>query len=115
MHGKAVHAAPVLLSWLPTRQSASRFGFVVGKRVGNAVTRNRVKRRLRAIVHARLSSIRAGFDITIIARPSSASCSYGDLETLIETLLRRARLWQSGTIVQSGQETDAKPPTSSVE
>lgn len=57
-----------------------RFGFVVSKRVGNAVTRNRVKRRLRAIFTGHLPGILIGYDIVVICRPTAARLAYRGLE-----------------------------------
>lgn len=49
-----------------------RVGFIVSKAVGNAVTRNRVKRRLRHLVAAELSSPAVGTDVVIRALPRAA-------------------------------------------
>ncbi len=73
----------------------SRFGFVVSKRVGNAVTRNRVKRRLRAIFHNHLPQIRTGFDIVVICRPQVADSTYQDLEQTCMHLVARLSLYAS--------------------
>lgn len=66
----------------------SRFGFAVGRRVGNAVVRNRVKRRLRAIM--RELPVRAGLDVVTVAQETSASASYGELQRAVSQCLRRA-------------------------
>jgi ribonuclease P protein component len=50
-----------------------RVGFVVSKGVGNAVTRNRVKRRLRHLCRAALSTAPAGTRIVVRALPRAAS------------------------------------------
>ncbi len=54
---------------------AVRVGFVVSKQVGNAVTRNRVKRRLRHLVLAELATTPAGVDVVVRALPRAASSS----------------------------------------
>ena len=51
----------------------TRVGFVVGKAVGGAVVRNRVKRRLRHLVRDRLVRCPDGWDVVVRARPSAAS------------------------------------------
>ena len=68
----------------------SRYGFSVGRRVGEAVMRNRVKRRLREIL--RSTSLQTGWDIIFIARSYTAGVSYAELAAAVEDLLSRAGL-----------------------
>ena len=70
----------------------SRFGFAVNSRIGNAVARNRIKRRLREIVRLRMAAIRPGWDIILIARKPIRSAEYRQMETACARLLRRAQL-----------------------
>lgn len=83
----------MVLRAAPSGLPFTRCGFSVGKKVGKAVVRNRVKRRLREI--ARLSSIKPGWDIVLIARPGAAAASYADLDRATADLLGRARLLSS--------------------
>lgn len=70
-----------------------RFGFSVSKRVGNAVTRNRVKRRLREIARARaLGKTQGGWDFVVIARRPAAAADYRALDRSMARLLRRLRI-----------------------
>jgi ribonuclease P protein component len=71
-----------------------RFGFTVSKKVGKAVVRNRVRRRLKAAVRELLSSARAGFDYVIVARPVAAERAYADLKADLAEAL--ARIHRSG-------------------
>ena len=58
----------------PQRSAATaQVGFVVSKAVGNAVTRNRVKRRLRHLVAARLDAVPAYAQLVVRALPAAAS------------------------------------------
>ena len=70
----------------------SRLGVVASKRLGTAVTRNRVKRRIREIVRRRLGRLRPGFDLVLVARGQGAQAAYADLDAAVATLLRRAGL-----------------------
>lgn len=55
-------------------------GFVVSKAVGNAVTRNKVKRRLRAITRAHLNLLHPGEVLVVRALPTAATARYELLE-----------------------------------
>lgn len=68
---------------------AARFGFIVSKAVGNAVVRNTVRRRLKAICAEALPGVRAGVDIVIRARPSSAVATFAELRAEVLRCLDR--------------------------
>ncbi len=80
----------VMMKLLPNGLSLSRYGFVVSKRVGKAVVRNRVKRLLREILRQTL--LKPGWDIVFIARPQAATANFADLRNLVLSLLARAQL-----------------------
>ncbi len=66
-----------------------RLGLAVGRRVGGAVQRNRIKRRVRAAFRAWSGR---GVDVLVKAGPSAAGLSYQDLENhLIRALTRASR------------------------
>ena len=57
-----------------------RFGFTVTKKLGNAVTRNRIRRRLKAAVsELATANARAGFDYVVVARSAAFDRSYADI------------------------------------
>lgn len=59
----------------------SRFGFTVSKKIGKAVVRNRVRRRLKAAARELLPLARPGFDYVVIARPPAIERAYADLKS----------------------------------
>jgi ribonuclease P protein component len=67
-----------------------RLGITVSSRVGKAVVRNRVRRRLREAMRARLDRLTPGVDLLLVARPRSAEASWGDLNAALESVLTRA-------------------------
>ena len=79
-----------MMKALSNKLSLSRYGLSVSKRVGKAVTRNRVKRLLREVL--RLTPLEPGWDIIFIARSGAASASYAEIEKSVVSLLSRARL-----------------------
>lgn len=72
---------------LETGALPGRFGFSVSERVGNAVVRNKVKRRMRAAVRLCLPQCEQGWDVVLIARQSSAEASYEELSRDIQQAL----------------------------
>ena len=71
--------------------AGARFGFIVSKQVGNAVVRNTVRRRLKAVCAQSLSGVRADADIVIRALPSAATADFATLRAeVVRCLERRA-------------------------
>jgi ribonuclease P protein component len=75
----------------PAQAFAARAGFVVSKSVGNAVTRNKVRRRLRHLVRPRLTDLPDGTLLVVRALPASASASYESLGADLDAALTAAR------------------------
>ena len=82
----------LVLYMLPNQLPYSRFGFSINSRMGNAVTRNRIKRRLRAIVSLQLDALQSGWDLLLIARRPLRSADYRQMEGACARLFRRAHL-----------------------
>lgn len=74
----------------------NRYGFVVGKRTGTAVSRNRVKRRLRAVIDGVHDCLGQGYDIVIVAKPAILQQPYSELQRIVNVLFQRARLLKVG-------------------
>lgn len=79
---------------LPNGLGSNRYGFAVGRRLGGAVVRNRVRRRLREVV--RCTPVRDGWDMIFIARQAAAAADYHTLRKATEELLARAQLLGNG-------------------
>jgi ribonuclease P protein component len=90
--GRCWSADVLVLCALATGAAVTRFAFVVSKRQGGAVVRNRVKRRLREAARRLAPSLPAGYDIVMIARGPIASRGSDELGATIAGLLQRARL-----------------------
>ena len=82
-----------------------RFGFSVSKRVGNAVVRNRVKRKLKEAARVELlTRVEPGWDFVVIARKDAADADYHRLNRSLQRLFRRAKLLtdRSSSTAESG-------------
>jgi len=75
---------------LPNELEQSRFGFVVSGRVGKAVVRNRIKRRLKEIV--RQEPVGDGWDAVFTARVKIAQAPFPEVRSAVQELLGRSRL-----------------------
>jgi len=73
----------------------TRFVVMVGKKVHKrAVRRNKIRRRIRASLSSHSSSILPGFDIAIIARPSSVDSDYKDIDKSLVVVLKKAGVFK---------------------
>ncbi len=79
---------------LPNGLPYVRCGLVVGRKVGKATVRNKVKRRLREGM--RRLGLRSGWDVVVVARPPAAQATYSGLMASVASLLRRAGLLLEG-------------------
>jgi ribonuclease P protein component len=75
----------------PGGVSGPRIGFVVSKAVGNAVVRNRVKRRLRHLAREHVSSLPGSAALVVRALPAAAQATYGELSADLARCLARVR------------------------
>ena len=73
----------------PDSGERPRVGFVVSRAVGNAVTRNRVKRRLRELVRTQADVLPSGSVLVVRALPASAGASYAELRSDLVRCLTR--------------------------
>ena len=91
--GRAQRGAFLILGVLEHRgDTRFRAGFVTSKRVGGAVVRNRIRRRLREVVRKHQHAVRSGVWIVLIARPAAAAASSSALEDEWLRLAKRASI-----------------------
>jgi ribonuclease P protein component len=80
----------VIMKAMPNGLDRYRYGFVVSKKVGKAVARNRVRRLLREVV--RQIPVRPGWDIVFIARPGAEKSGFAELKEILWRLTSKAKL-----------------------
>jgi ribonuclease P protein component len=70
----------------------NKVGYSVSKKIGKAVQRNLVKRRMREIYRLNGDRIKKGFDMVFTARTGSAAAEFSDIRKCMESAMFRARL-----------------------
>lgn len=70
-------------------QAPPRVGLTVSRKVGPAVVRNRIRRRLREIYRQRQQALPAGVDLVLIARPSAATADSVALARSVDVIFQR--------------------------
>ena len=87
--GRRARRGPVTVTYAPVGEGPqARVAYAVGRRVGNAVTRNRVRRRLRAAV-AQAAGLRPGAYL-VAAGPAAAGTDYEELRRQVATAMTAA-------------------------
>ncbi len=76
----------------PNESGVTRVGITAGKRIGNAVVRNRAKRLMREAVRTHYAHMAPGWDLMLIARAAIVPVKMHEVATALEALLRQARL-----------------------
>jgi len=88
--GKSYAHPLVVLVALPNEAGLTRFGVVAGKALGNAVTRNQIKRRLRAALQPLTLLVCPGWDLIFIARRPVTDANFNQITSTTQVLLQRA-------------------------
>lgn len=94
-HGRSWAHPLLIFSAVRNELDCTRFGFIVSRRVGKAVVRNRVKRRLREAMRHHLNELPPGWDVVLVARPPIAEARFADIDNALAQALGRARSWLS--------------------
>jgi ribonuclease P protein component len=70
----------------------TRYGISTGRKVGSAVVRNGIRRRLRTLLHRLDAEVERGYDVLLVARPAAAGVKQAELDRALRQLLRGAAL-----------------------
>ena len=76
------------------RMNTNRVGVTVGKKLGHAVVRNRVRRRLREVYRLNEERFAPGWDIVVVARSRCISADFGKLTQAYLSLAEKAGILQ---------------------
>ncbi|MGI8608969.1 MAG: ribonuclease P protein component [Candidatus Dormibacteria bacterium] len=78
---RARHGRLMVIHSRPNDLGHPRVGFSISTRVGGAVQRNQVKRRLRQLAQSRLAGTELGIDLVVVVRQGAAGAEFAELES----------------------------------
>lgn len=85
-HGRKASAGPLLALALSRGEGETRLGVTVSKKVGNAVTRNRIRRRVRELFRKGRGMLPRGLDVVVVARRGASEADFAELGRAFEAL-----------------------------
>ena len=91
-YGKSYAHPLIVLLVAPNEIHRTRTAVSANRYTGNAVQRNRIKRRLREIMRSLKNHIALGYDLIIIARKNAVEANFHDLHQAVEHMLYKAGL-----------------------
>lgn len=86
-HTGATANSYLVLYARPNRTGGNRIGITVSKKLGHAVVRNRIRRRLREVYRLNEEKFQPGWDIVVVAR---SRCIEADFQSLVNAYLSAA-------------------------
>ena len=90
--GKSTASRYIIIYTRRNRSTENRLGITVSKKIGGAVQRNLIRRRLKEIYRLNEHKINPGYDIVIVARVGCKFIKYSELEASVLFLLKKLGL-----------------------
>lgn len=97
----------LVICLLANGQSFSRCGFTVSRRLGKAVERNRVRRRMSEALRLIWDLIEPGWDVVWVARPAIKSTDFPEIQEACIRLLKRARALRAAEATEAARRPGA--------
>jgi ribonuclease P protein component len=97
-HGRSRSHALLLMRYRRNGLDRTRYGISTGRKVGSAVVRNGIRRRLRTILRTLDREVQPGYDILLVARPAAAGVRQADLDAALRQLMRAASVLASNGV-----------------
>lgn len=88
-NGRKLTSQCLIFFVLKNNLTINRYGIVASKKVGNAVVRNKAKRRTKAIIAEIDPRLKQGYDIVLVCRPLIGKVSYDQLKKDFSAAVRK--------------------------
>ncbi|MEG1880801.1 MAG: ribonuclease P protein component [Oscillospiraceae bacterium] len=92
--GKSCVKPSLVIYAIHNREGLNRFGITTSKKIGNAVIRNRAKRRIRELYRMNVQNFKPGFDVCVVARVRTATEKHEVLVKDFESACRNLGLYK---------------------
>lgn len=79
--------APFVVVYCLKNRTESKFGITVSKKIGKAVTRNRIKRLIRESLRTYTDSLEGTFSIVVVARTAATKAAFSQIDSSLEYAL----------------------------
>ncbi len=106
--GRSVSDGGFVLLAKQARKGRLRIGYIISRKTGKAVSRNRLRRRLKEIFSRFQSDLDRRWDLIVVAKPGSTQLSFQEIQSRIAKLLRRQGLLVSPRDSQSAPSAPTK-------
>ena len=98
-YGEHVSGNYIVLYFTTSKTKTMKVGFAVTKKVGHAVVRNKIRRRLREIVKKQLPNLKQNYNIIVVAKDGITDFDFSYLESEFVGLLKKAELIKDEKII----------------
>ncbi len=72
----------------------TRIGVTITRKVGNAVVRNKLKRRIKELNNAYIADLKSGYDIVVIPKKNAVDLPFKDLKSALKHIYKLSGVWR---------------------
>lgn len=93
-HGKSAVAPSMVVYCRRSKTGGSRLGITVSTKLGKAVVRNRIKRRLREVYRLSLPHLKLGYDVVLVGRSRALDLPFSRLLETFQKSCKKLSIWE---------------------
>ena len=94
--GRSYATDLIVVYVLPGREGSTKIGFSVGKKLGGAVGRNRVRRVCQEATRPFVANMKAGYSVVVVARAKAGEASFASISAALEAAFARLGILDAG-------------------